>query len=620
MVVFLWGVLSAWPAAAAEQALPSVLVKPGDIRVDGALGEWRGQRFVEVGDDPNSSFELLLAHDDEALYVGARVFDDRLVRTARPGKRDDALVLTLSLPGADGRYRDSDVWLHPGEMGRRAAAVRLGSRALDKAKLVEGPFDGDGDGYVLEARIPWSSLPGGRDWQLCRARVRLHDVDGASPARGPASATRAGRRPWPAIRFAGGASEAFAAFRVDRALSATTPRFDGVSNVAGDARLERIVVLGKYVLVLGQAGAFRFVELPVVGAAEVREARIANAVGTAYRQLLLTLRQRNDQGSRDLLQVWGFAGGEPQVRFAAELRKETADGFVQVDFTLERGARGGPPQLVFELGESQGLSADSYRERPAPGIAGILLPWGPVRKRVFAFDGERFAVVSEEPNPDAQTETTASTAGPVERAVTRAPAGPAPKLAPQALIERLKHEVGVPAATTPRFVRRVNVFGDRDAEIVVVLGSQLVVTAADGSGFVVLGLPVAAPEDVLRVFTGDVTGDGHRDLFVRVRQRVSDVQRELLFAYTLSARSIQPLAQIEVRRARGSDSVGNRVRLVKKGRVCELEIAPGVARGWTEQSYPFQPGSQDGYGALLLPWVDTTTRYTMAGDRLEPRR
>ncbi len=47
-------------------------------------------------------------------------------------------------------------------------------------------------------------------------------------------------------------------------------------------------------------------------------------------------------------------------------------------------------------------------------------------------------------------------------------------------------------------------------------------------GALYFGLPVAGPNDVQRLFTGDVTGDGRREIFLRTRHVIGDVQREIL--------------------------------------------------------------------------------------------
>jgi hypothetical protein len=80
-----------------------------------------------------------------------------------------------------------------------------------------------------------------------------------------------------------------------------------------------------------------------------------------------------------------------------------------------------------------------------------------------------------------------------------------------------------------------------------------------------------------------------------------------------------PILRVEVRRAQGDSAVGNVVDIVRDGKAWALRIAPGVAQGWSAQSYPFASDSSDGVGALLLPWKDHAVRYRFDGTALVAR-
>ncbi|MBZ0118789.1 MAG: hypothetical protein K8H88_17440, partial [Sandaracinaceae bacterium] len=68
------------------------------IRVDGALRDWQGGRFATLGEGDDASMEYLLGYDERGLYLAAQVRDDRLVRSAQGGTREDAIILTLAFP------------------------------------------------------------------------------------------------------------------------------------------------------------------------------------------------------------------------------------------------------------------------------------------------------------------------------------------------------------------------------------------------------------------------------------------------------------------------------------------------------------------------------------------
>src|SRR4051794_21718791 len=96
---------SAIPSAAlADQPLEARALGSVALRIDGDLRDWRGVRFASLGDDDGGSMQYALGFDAEALYVGARVSDDDVVRSAQASTDEDAVVLTLALPQADGRF------------------------------------------------------------------------------------------------------------------------------------------------------------------------------------------------------------------------------------------------------------------------------------------------------------------------------------------------------------------------------------------------------------------------------------------------------------------------------------------------------------------------------------
>jgi hypothetical protein len=255
------------------------------------------------------------------------------------------------------------------------------------------------------------------------------------------------------------------------------------------------------------------------------------------------------------------------------------------------------------------------------------LPWGAVKSRRYRWNGAAFvveheerndgqvaAVSSDKPAPSTQPSQSLPPARPAVHSVVHAePPGT------DALIAAFRSMRGLDPSVRARFVTHANVAEDSAIESLLVLERELLVVGErfrEGTGYFYFGLPVRESSDVLRVFTGDVNCDGRREIFVRVRQRIDDVQRELLFGYTFAGESLAPILATEVRRAQGDQSVGNLVSLSRSGRCFALRIEPGIAHGYTAASYPFVTESTDGYGRLLLPWMDQTAQYRFEGSSL----
>ena len=116
----------------AQTSLALQQVRPGQITIDGDVGEWQGARWRELGNDRNASIEWTLGYDADAIYVAARVWDDDFVRTQRYGRREDAIVLTVSVPTTGRNARTTEVWLFAGVMAANppSARVKLKKRCL----------------------------------------------------------------------------------------------------------------------------------------------------------------------------------------------------------------------------------------------------------------------------------------------------------------------------------------------------------------------------------------------------------------------------------------------------------------------------------------------------------
>lgn len=635
-----FGAALAWvaQAAVASAQVPLALtpVQPGQIRVDGDVGEWRGPRWSELGDQEAGSMAHALAFDAEAIYVAARVWDDDLVRTRAPGSREDAVVLTLALPDADGELRTTEVWLFAGVMGRIPGAGGVGppghpsvSRAI---QVVEGPFD-RGKGYVLEARIPLRSLAGGRDWMLGRGALRLHDVDGrvGASARDIATARLDPAHPseLPALLAEGGPNAALADFLHAKQMAGSDRELLG--DVTGDARLEHVAFAGTFAVVVGSdlegGRGFRFVDLPVTTSAGVRDAQLRDLTGDGKAELIVTLRQKNDLGSRDLWRVVDLTKPQPRPIFGLEVRKETNDGVVESTVEVARPARGEAPEIETRIGAARGLGPDNYAEGASSDVQPIVLPWGPIARRVYRWDGARFAVVEEKANPAAKAAAATTRTAPASAPAAPVATGPvrtyaAPPSAAE-LIQAFRESQGIDASVPARFTIHVNVAEDKRVESVMLFGAHLLILGEGfqgGTGWVWFSLPVRDGADVQRVFSADVTGDGRREVFVRMKQMIGDVQREILLGYAFEGEGLRRILGVEVRRAQAGHSVGNVVRVVPDGNQWAIRIYPGGSTLWDARSYPFIAEQTDQWAPLLLPWKDATVQYRYDGRSLVPSR
>jgi hypothetical protein len=184
-----------------------------------------------------------------------------------------------------------------------------------------------------------------------------------------------------------------------------------------------------------------------------------------------------------------------------------------------------------------------------------------------------------------------------------------------------KKEHKLPASARPQKQLSANVFGGPAREGLCVFGTTLVIAGGDlgdGGSYMAYGLPIQSPADFLYLGTGDVTGDGAREIFVRIKQLLSGgegVHRELALVLRFDELGRFGRALVaDVTRRQGQSVVANRVRT----RGGKLVILPGSAEGWDAQSYPFTNEASGGAERLLLPWADAPQSYRLEGGRFVP--
>ncbi|MEO0323336.1 MAG: hypothetical protein AAF447_10295 [Myxococcota bacterium] len=634
--------------ASAQVGIAVEALAEGDVRLDGRLDEWRRVRRVQVGEGADASLRFALGATDRGLLVAGEVQDERLVRRRDLDRRQDAVVLTFAVraPGTR-RWDTRELWLLAGEPGRSAGRVAVGAlgaapRLGEGARLVEAPASG---GYTFEAFVPFALLPvaeGGGPSRAAfdqgRLAVRLQDVDRearpeieAAPATAEVDARALERLP--RIRARGGRGALIAGFARAQSLADNEPERELRADVAGDAREERLLLLDRFLLVLGpgyrSGRAYDFMALPIARSRDVLAAEARDLTGDGQAELLLRLRQENDRGRRVLFLVVGFDGESLEALFTAELAKETDAGRIAGNLRVDaaaaarsgRRASAGPPTLVLEAGEAEGIGPESYRERPASDALPLLLPWGPVASRSYRWDGARFARVAEARRAD-EARPARAAARPVPAAAAAVAARPAH--APEAdvpsadeVLIALRRARRVPASVAPRFAREVDVTGDRRRERVFVLGRALVVLGPgfrEGRGYLYYELPVAESGDLRSLESVDLTGDGKAELLLRAVQSVEDVERELLLVHRFANDgSFSRLLSAEVARRQGERRIVNDVRPLRRG----LEFRPGRARGWDAESWPWarEAAAPGAPLPLLLPWADGPRRMRWEGSR-----
>lgn len=605
-------------------------------KLDGMVKEWHLRSPAKdslSGKTDGLGLDVAVQASDETLWLAAEVVDPSLVRSASSGSFDDHVTMTIAFPGARGALKAYEVGFWPGTPGSAPGAVKwtTGPGAGQKiagAKLVESDVKG---GVTIEATIPWSAFPEAENVRVgMRAAFRYHDGDGArvTGVLGTGGGSVESPGELPALPIAA-EHAVVTGLLEEKGLSATKPKIDVYADVAGDGRRERISVFGRFFTICGPGyrKGQQFFWREVVG--DIVSLEAVSVTGRAKEDLAVRRRVTSGSSSHEILEVWSIASGEePTTLFAHEIAIASSDGKKRVSNATRLSAK----EIEVSVEPAAGWDASSFGENVAGDVDPILLPWGTVRSATFKLENGRFVKAGEV--AQAGSATPLSSSEKVEAAPRVLPTPPVQKgsdLGNQVLAVYIQ-DARIAPGTKPRFDLQVHVDEDPKPERVVVYGRDIVVLGPsfkNGTGYARMSLTQFSEDrDVSELTARDLDGDGAAELVVRGTRRVKStnddaVEIDGLFVYRVRGGNIARVFAIETGRETGGKRVQGLVQFVpaKGGKGFEVDVRPGSAKGWTEQSYPW-PQDKPGAGTiepLLLPWGNVTSvRYAWNGTAFAP--
>lgn len=393
------------PSAPARGAtLECSRVEDNTIAIDGLRSDWRGvtpdrlqgsavlKGKSEWQGKPDLEGKLRCTHDAKGTYLLLEVNDDQVVRTRRPGTREDRVELIFAT--AKGKSRTRTLRIHPPNARHKRSSVRWvkGRRSTKgiKHKVIRLPH-----GYAIELAIADGAVPG---YALGSPKLRmsLHIIDhDGGPTRkadtimGLGGSTRATL----GVVEYDTAKNLLAGFLKQKGLTKGNILHYKVGNfITGRAR-EQLVIAGKFVALMGEdvskGGGYFAVPAPwAKKQGDLLRFRTVDLDGNGNLDIVYVVRQSHSGGlTRDILVVLRFLDSNRfDVFFMHEISKRQGGRYLTNKYRFVK--RGKKTDIVITFGKASGFTKSTYRTSHGGKLEGLLTPWGKKKKTFqFAFDG-----------------------------------------------------------------------------------------------------------------------------------------------------------------------------------------------------------------------------------------
>jgi hypothetical protein len=245
-------------------------------------------------------------------------------------------------------------------------------------------------GYSVEVRLPLQSIPGysarAMAWRGgiavadCDSKVHAKTEKIISTADGHGKASQLGR-----FTF-GETVDALAHFLKSMGLSPRDVVFDKTYEMGGDPGLERVVLAGTYIAIMGEE--YHYVKLNVKAASDISDFQVLNLTGDGKHSIVVKTIERAGGGARQILHVFKLVGAGIQRPFAIEIAKQQGSNKLVSRVSYVRHKK--KTDIVIEAGRPEGWNAQNYREAPADDVVPILLPWSDKTRARYRFTGDEY--------------------------------------------------------------------------------------------------------------------------------------------------------------------------------------------------------------------------------------
>lgn len=368
------GLRSDWNDVTIEPLLGKAILK--------GRSQWQGK--------PDLEGKLRCAHDSKGTYLLLEVNDDQVVRTRRPGTREDRVELIF----ATEKGKTRTLRIHPPNARYRKASVRW-VKGRRSTKGLTYRVIRLRHGYAIEMKIADGAVPGyALGSPKLRMSVQIIDHDGG-PSRKADTVMGTGGNTMATLGVVeyDTAKELLAGFLKQKGLTKKQILHYKVGNfVTGRAR-EQLVIAGTFVALMGEdiakGGAYFAVRAPwAKKQTDLLRFRTVDLDGNGNLDIVYVVRQVSSGGlTRDILVVLRFLDSNRfDIFFMHEIAKRQGGRMLTNKYRFVK--RGKKTDIVITFGKAKGFTQQTYRTSHGGKLEGLLTPWGPKKKTYqFAFDG-----------------------------------------------------------------------------------------------------------------------------------------------------------------------------------------------------------------------------------------
>ena len=409
--------------AAAQVSLESTFIKDDSPTIDGLFDEWIDEEGGEIapfillgeqelvggegewGDEEDLSAEVAFVHNPKALFAALKIKDQRLIRTKRLTSVEDHVELWIGLPGE--KRKTVGIGIYAGQ-SRQSKTVEIrkmkrGKKmAGGKIKGAEGAVVVDDSGYHVEVSIPWSAIPGGAD-RASELNAGLYVVDcdmaakmseksilGTAPIEGRGSSSFL-----PAVSLSELASGLDPFYERTGLSPSVKSSFAGSADVTGDSKKEQVVVMDRYLLVLGTGigddGGYAYCDLPVESGDQVTKFELKELTGDGKLEIVLNFRNDDPINSRRWMAVFQVGeNGNLKEAFSAITLLSTNIFKIENGYRFKK-VKGKKTAIEIYFKAADGVDKDLFQDG-VPDLEGtpMVLPWSKPSKAVYLFSDKGF--------------------------------------------------------------------------------------------------------------------------------------------------------------------------------------------------------------------------------------